>query len=270
MAQARRRRDRAAHCGAGARRRRARRRQRRATQASCPPRCRLGDNANAFPGGFRLWDDRGGAYARRTAKPRAARSGPAKYRAAKKRAGGQAIIAWRTTSHRTAGVEGAAARTTRAMRDVTLQQLFAADAARGERLTRRGRGPLSRLLEEPRHRRDAAAAAAARRGVGPARAHRRHVPRRQDQRHREPRRAARRAARAARASRSSSTARTSCPRCTPCSTRWPTSPIASAAATWKGHTGKRIRNVVNIGIGGSDLGPGHGLRGAAGTTATAP
>src|SRR5262249_61535081 len=26
--------------------------------------------------------------------------------------------------------------------------------------------------------------------------------------------------------------------------------------TWKGHTGKRIRNVVNIGIGGSDLGPG--------------
>ena len=31
---------------------------------------------------------------------------------------------------------------------------------------------------------------------------------------------------------------------------------------WKGHTGKRIRNVINIGIGGSDLGPGDGLRGA--------
>jgi glucose-6-phosphate isomerase len=27
------------------------------------------------------------------------------------------------------------------------------------------------------------------------------------------------------------------------------------SADWKGHTGKRIRNVVNIGIGGSDLGP---------------
>jgi glucose-6-phosphate isomerase len=26
-------------------------------------------------------------------------------------------------------------------------------------------------------------------------------------------------------------------------------------ASWKGHTGKRIRNVINIGIGGSDLGP---------------
>src|SRR5205085_1867458 len=24
---------------------------------------------------------------------------------------------------------------------------------------------------------------------------------------------------------------------------------------WKGHSGKRIRNVINIGIGGSDLGP---------------
>src|SRR5439155_20326892 len=29
----------------------------------------------------------------------------------------------------------------------------------------------------------------------------------------------------------------------------------SRRGAWKGHTGKRIRNVVNIGIGGSDLGP---------------
>ena len=27
------------------------------------------------------------------------------------------------------------------------------------------------------------------------------------------------------------------------------------SGSWKGHTGKRIRNVINIGIGGSDLGP---------------
>ena len=27
------------------------------------------------------------------------------------------------------------------------------------------------------------------------------------------------------------------------------------SGAWKGHTGKRIKNVVNIGIGGSDLGP---------------
>ena len=49
--------------------------------------------------------------------------------------------------------------------------------------------------------------------------------------------------------------RTSCPRFTPCSTRWPTSPNGVRSGAWVGHTGKRIRNVVNIGIGGSDLGP---------------
>src|SRR5262245_63816238 len=30
---------------------------------------------------------------------------------------------------------------------------------------------------------------------------------------------------------------------------------------WKGHTGRPIRNIVNIGIGGSDLGPGVGYDG---------
>lgn len=30
---------------------------------------------------------------------------------------------------------------------------------------------------------------------------------------------------------------------------------AVRSGTWRGHTGKRIRNVINIGIGGSDLGP---------------
>ena len=27
------------------------------------------------------------------------------------------------------------------------------------------------------------------------------------------------------------------------------------SGAWRGHTGKPIRNIVNIGIGGSDLGP---------------
>ena len=31
---------------------------------------------------------------------------------------------------------------------------------------------------------------------------------------------------------------------------------------FKGFTGKPIKNVINVGIGGSDLGPGHGVRGA--------
>ena len=33
------------------------------------------------------------------------------------------------------------------------------------------------------------------------------------------------------------------------------SPTSCVAAQWNGHTGQRIKNIVNIGIGGSDLGP---------------
>ncbi len=63
------------------------------------------------------------------------------------------------------------------------------------------------------------------------------------------------ALRVPRDARSSSTATTSSRRCTRCSTGWAPSPSGSARGEWKGHTGKPIRNVVNIGIGGSDLGP---------------
>ena len=45
------------------------------------------------------------------------------------------------------------------------------------------------------------------------------------------------------------------PTSTPCWTGWARSPTASAPASGRGHTGERITAVVNIGIGGSDLGP---------------
>ncbi len=54
---------------------------------------------------------------------------------------------------------------------------------------------------------------------------------------------------------SSSTASTWCPTCTTVLDRMAAFAERCAAATGRGHTGKRIRNVVNIGIGGSDLGP---------------
>ena len=146
-------------------------------------------------------------------------------------------------------------RTTRRFGEVHLRQLFADDPRRGERLTAEGAGLVPRLLEEPRHRRDAAAAAATGRGVRPAR----------------------------RAStRCSAARRSTSPRTAPCCT-WRCARRADASivvdgenvvpevhavldrmadfsdrvrsGAWKGHTGKRIRNVVNIGIGGSDLGP---------------
>src|SRR5436190_3662726 len=62
----------------------------------------------------------------------------------------------------------------------------------------RGRRRLSRLFEEPADEGHGAAARPPRGGLRPAPAHRRHVRRREDQRDREPRRAARRAAGAAR------------------------------------------------------------------------
>ena len=47
----------------------------------------------------------------------------------------------------------------------------------------------------------------------------------------------------------------SCRRSTPCWTRWPSFADQVRSGAWLGHSGKRIRNVINIGIGGSDLGP---------------
>ncbi len=141
-----------------------------------------------------------------------------------------------------------------ALRATTLRELFDADPDRGDAVHRRRRGHLPRLLEEPRHRRHAARAAGARRAVRAARAHRRDVQRREDQHHRAPRGAARGAARPARdADRGRRRRRR------PGGARGARPdgrvrrPIRDGS--WVGHTGERIRAVVNIGIGGSDLGP---------------
>ena len=91
-------------------------------------------------------------------------------------------------------------------------------------------------------------------GVGSARQDRRHVPRRQDQHHRKPRRAAHRAARPAQ--RPDLGGRAGCrARGHAVLDRMADFCNQVRAGAWLGFTGKRIRNVVNIGIGGSDLGP---------------
>ena len=119
----------------------------------------------------------------------------------------------------------------------------------------RGRRPLPRLLEEPRHRRDAAAAAcssprsracasgstrcsAATRSTSPRTA---------------PSCTSRCARRRARPS--SSTAKNVVPDVHAVLDRMADFSNRVRSGAWLGHTGKRIRNVVNIGIGGSDLGP---------------
>ena len=91
--------------------------------------------------------------------------------------------------------------------------------------------------------------------VRTARADRRDVPRRPHQRHRGPRRAPRRAAHAARRVARGRRRGRRRRRSTRSSTGWRRSPTRVRSGAWTGHTGKRIRTVVNIGIGGSDLGP---------------
>ena len=75
------------------------------------------------------------------------------------------------------------------------------------------------------------------------------------QHQRGPGRAAHRAAPAAATRARRWTARTSSPTCTRCWTGWAQFADAVRSGEWTGHTGERIRTVVNIGIGGSDLGP---------------
>ena len=148
------------------------------------------------------------------------------------------------------------------MQPLHLRQLFAADPARGERLTLEAAGIFldyskNRVTDETlgllvRLAAECGLRGADRRDVSAA------------TRSTSPRTAPCCTSRCGRrgARRSSSTARTWCPRCTPSSTGWPTSRRASASGAWKGHTGKRIRNVVNVGHRRLRPRPGDGLRGA--------
>ena len=160
----------------------------------------------------------------------------------------------RSTARRS--VEGAAPHHADDQVDAHLRDLFADDPDRGDRLAAGAGDLLPRLLEAPGHRRDAAAAARARRAGRAARAHRRDV--RAASTSTSPRTApcctSRCGCRAA--PRWSSTASTSWPRCTRCSTGWRA--FADRVRTGRvdaAPPASRIRTVVNIGIGGSDLGP---------------
>ena len=136
-----------------------------------------------------------------------------------------------------------------------LRELFTADPGRGERFTAETDGIFldyskNRVTEETLK-----LLIAARRGVRPARARSKRcsAATRSTSRRTAPCCMSRCAHR--RTSRSSSMAKTWCRTSTPCSTRWPHFADRVRSGAWKGHTGKRIRNVINIGIGGSDLGP---------------
>ncbi len=142
-------------------RRRAGRRQRRQLK-ELPPGCRLGDNANAFVGGFRLWDT---GRSRQSRPSRAGSRARAEARALSQREGRAHDGRTRSSRHR--GPPGRRSPpTTRASRTSQLRKLFADDPHARRAPDDRGRRPLPRLLEEPRHRRTLEAAAAAGRESG--------------------------------------------------------------------------------------------------------
>ena len=137
-----------------------------------------------------------------------------------------------------------------------LRDLFAADPKRGERLTLEATGLFLRLLEEPHHRRDREAARRSARQVGLARI-RIDAMFRGDKINFTEKRAVLHVALARPArgidlcrwsGRHPRSARSARP-------AWRHFSNRVRSGEWKGHTGKRIRNVINIGIGGSDLGP---------------
>jgi hypothetical protein len=229
------------------------RRQRRHI-GELPPRCRLGANANAFPGGFDCGPTArpGKCYGGVLAKAAHCEVGASKERTARKR-----MIAWRThlSPH---GRRGMALRCPyAAMRDVTLSQLFEAECRAGHATDARTPRASTSTTQEPASTTIACACLLqARRESGLRAAHRRDVPRRGAST--SPRIArcwhvaltARR-----RANRSSSTAADVVLDVHAVLDKMAGFADRIRSGEWKGHTGKRIRNVINIGIGGSDLGP---------------
>ena len=141
------------------------------------------------------------------------------------------------------------------MRDLHLRDLFADDPGRGERMTAEAAGLFldyskNRVTDETLRLLVQLAEES-----GLEATHRSHVSRREDQRHRGSRRLARRPARSRGRVDRGRWRGCGSRRSTPCSIGWPTFADQIRSGAWKGHTGKPIKNIINIGIGGSDLGP---------------
>ncbi len=141
------------------------------------------------------------------------------------------------------------------IREVHLRQLFAEDPKRGDASDCRGRGHLSRLLEESHHGRNPQIADS-------------DWPRNRGLRERidamfrgdkinvtEKRAVLHTALRAPRGASIIVDGENVVPKVHAVLDRMADFSNRVRSGEWKGHTGKRIRNVINIGIGGSDLGP---------------
>jgi glucose-6-phosphate isomerase len=192
-----------------------------------PPGCRAGDNANAFAGGFRLWTE----DARQAAPARTGGAPPAK-----------------------AGAWGALEAHSVAARGLHLRQLFAEDPARGERLTAEAVGI---FLDYSKNRVTDETLALLMRLAGESRLRERiDAMFRGDKINATENRAVLHVAlRAPRGRKILVDGQDVVPQVHAVLDRMADFSDRVRSGEWKGHTGKPIRNVVNVGIGGSDLGP---------------
>ncbi len=216
---------------------------------SLPPHCREGDNANAFRGGFRLWEE---ATPSREApslvpsNPRAGATSAAKPTADS--AAGAApptsnVAAWRALETHYASLQ-----------DLPLRKLFRDDPSRGERMTAEAAGvfldysknritneTLKLLIELAEQSGLRARIEAMFRGEKINVTENRavlHV-----------------ALRAPKGASIIVDGENVVPQVHAVLDKMADFARRVRGGEWRGHTGKRIRNVVNIGIGGSDLGP---------------
>jgi glucose-6-phosphate isomerase len=208
-----------------------------------PAGCRAGDNANAFPGGFRLWED-----------PRVERKRAAPASEDKEQAEGEETPAL-TVRHSPARPAWKALEAHhKQIRDLHLRALFAADPKRGERMTAEAVGLyldysknritdetltlLLRLAEESglRQRIDA-------------------MWKGEKINITEKRAVLHVALRAPRGASIAVDGENVVPQVHAVLDKMTEFANRVRSGAWKGHTGKRIRHVINIGIGGSDLGP---------------
>src|SRR5262245_11520537 len=210
-----------------------------------PPGCRTGDNANAFQGGFRLWEEGGDG---RPSRPEnlGPREPNGNERNTKMTAGNQLLTArpaWKALEAHHQQVEG-----------LHLRKLFADDPRRGERMTAEAVGIfldysknritdetlklLLQLAEESglRSRIDAM-----------FRGEKINIT--------ENRAVLHVALRAPKGASIVVDGENVVPAVHAVLDKMADFSNRVRSGAWKGHTGKRIRNVINIGIGGSDLGP---------------
>jgi glucose-6-phosphate isomerase len=213
-----------------------------------PPRCRAGDNANAFAGGFRAWESidrrKGGGAApnRPPEKPPAARQ--SRHRAGKPSA--LPLVerpAWKALREHYETIA-----------PLPLRQLFANDPRRGERFALEAAGV---YLDYSKNRIDqdtvklllqvAEESGLRERIDAMFRGEKINVSERRAVLHV--------ALRAPREATIVVDGENVVPNVHAVLDKMSAFAESVRGGSWKGHTGKRIRNVVNIGIGGSDLGP---------------